>query len=855
MKRFLRTLCIAAVIPLQYLTVSAQTPVQDPAQVPGGGGGQGRRGGGPGGPGAPQAGPRPYADVVTKDAITQEGLFKVHQIEERVLFEIPKDAFGRDILWKATTSGGTSSTVFAGDEAGETVVRFVRHGNRVFMKQVDYSLRDAAPKDEGYKTNVAANTVETIVGEYPVAAEGPDGSAVIDAGAMFLGSPGEIGSRGGGAGGTVDATRSYIEKVKAFPTNIEVTSTETLLGGGPASRFAGGGAAPGAGAAMTEQVHYSMVELPEKPYKGRLWDSRIGYFNTGFSTIGSDKNRVDDESYISRFRLEKKDPTAAISEPVQPIVWYLGPEIPSRWKPYVRKALLSWNEAFLGAGFKNAIVVKDAPNDPDWSPEDARYSVVRWSPRAVENAYSGPIVDPRSGQTISAQMVVFQDVLKLAEDWYFVQCGAIDARATKIPMDDALQGDLLRYVVAHEEGHALGLRHNWKASSWYTIKQLRDPKFTSENGVSASIMDYSRFNYVAQPGDGVTRAIGFVGPYDKFAIKWGYTPISTTNSEDEAPVLDSWLGKQATDPRLRYWPEGDPVDPAAQNEDISDDAVAAGRLGFKNIDRIARDTLLRATSKPGKDYDSLAELEGMLLSQRQEETIHVLKNVGGVVGTDWHAGRGGDVYAPVPKEKQAECVSFLLNEAVQPSAALYNPAVLNRIENGGVSAAIANMQIQVLGSLFGEARLDRLTDFQNLEGGKAYTVKNLVTDVTNDVWSDLSSRRVSLSFARRSLERSYLRVMDQKVNTSAPSLTDVKALSIDALKNVAHKIDSAIPRAADYDTRIALVASRTDIEKIMENKFSMPLPAGAAAEPPAGRRRPALGCMADPFIPIEFGEN
>lgn len=859
MKCSLHFLAIAAVLSLQTLA-----PAQDDFQGPGGGG-QGRRfggGGGPGGPAGPQAGPRPYADVVTKEAVTQEGLFKVHRIEDRILFEIPPKEMGRDILWKATTSAGTSDSVFAGTLEGQSVIRFARHGNRIFMKRVDYNLRNAAPNDAGYKTNVALNTSETIVAEYPLAAEGPGGSAVIDASSMFLGVPAQIGSAREANGGTVDANRSFIERVKAFPTNIEVTSTETMSGVPAANRFVG---RPGAGGApqtetLTEQVHYSMVELPEVPYRGRLWDSRIGFFNTEFTTVGSDKNRVDNQAFISRFRLEKKDPTAAVSEPIKPIVWYLGPEIPSRWKPYVRKGLLAWNEALLGAGFKNAIIVKDAPNDPDWSPEDARYSVVRWSPRAVENAYSGPIVDPRSGETISAQMVVFQDVLKLAEDWYFVQCGAIDKRATKIPLDDSLQGDLLRYVVSHEEGHALGLRHNWKASSWYSIKQLRDPKFTSANGVSASIMDYSRFNYVAQPGDGVTRTIGFIGPYDKFAIQWGYTPIpGCATSDDETKTLDKWLAKQVTDPVLRYWPESDPVDPAAQNEDISDDAIEAGKLGFKNLDRIAANSLLKATSKFGKDYSSLAELEGMLLSQRQEETVHVLKNVGGVVGTDWHAGRGGQVYSPVSKDKQAACVSFLMNVAVTPSPALFNPAILNRIENGGVSAAISNLQMQVLGGLFGEARLERLTDFENLSGAKAYTVKNLVSDVTNDTWSDLNARHVRLSFARRSLERSYLRVMDQKVNTTAPSLTDVKGLAIDALRTVAHRIDKAIPRAADAETRIALVACRSDIEKIMDNKFSIPAPAGAAAaaEGPAGRRRPAvtLGCMSEPFIPIDFGDE
>jgi hypothetical protein len=389
------------------------------------------------------------------------------------------------------------------------------------------------------------------------------------------------------------------------------------------------------------------------------------------------------------------------------------------------------------------------------------------------------------------------------------------------------------------------------------VKQLRDPKFTSVNGVSASIMDYSRFNYVAQPGDGVKKTIGFVGPYDKFAIKWGYTPISVASSEDEFGVLDAWLGRQVSDARLRYWPEQDPVDPGAQNEDISNDAVAAGRLGFKNIDRIAKNTLLASTSKHGKDYESLAELQGMLLTQRLQETIHVLKNVGGVVGTDYHAGRGGEVYAPVPKARQAECVSFLMNEALQPSAALFAPSILNRIEPTGVTASIANQQMQVMGSLFAESRLVRLTDNEILHGENAYSVSNLVGDVTNDAWSDLDGKRISIGFVRRSLQRGYLRVMDQKVNASTPSQTDVKGLAIEALKSVAHRIDRAIPRCADNYTRTTLVADRLDIQKILDNKFTIPAPAGQVVLPQNGpqRRAVTMGCSSDLFVPLDFGDK
>lgn len=831
MKPSLRSLSLAVAVPLSLSLAVAQEP---PA---GGGGRGGQRPAQQGGaPTAPRTGPRPYEEVVTKEAKTQDGLFKVHQIDDKVLFELPTSAMGKDLLWKAATAGGTSVDAYAGEMTGLTVVRFARRGNRIFMKEVDYNLRDGDPDDSGFKANIDLNTTETIVGSYPVQAEGPNGSVVIDVTALFLGNPSDIGSRRA-TGGGADANRSFIETVKAFPTNIEVTSTQTLTAAGPANPFNPTGGGRGA---TTTRVHYSMVALPDKPMMGRLSDSRIGFFSTDFSTIGGKDNRVENYGYITRFRLEKKDPSARLSEPVEPIKWYISKEVPAKWRSWVKKGVEDWNVAFEQAGFKNAVVAVDAPNDPDWSPEDARYSVIRWSPRAVENAYAGPITDPRSGETISAQMVIFQDVMKLSQGWYFAQCGAVDPRATKLPVDDELQGELLRYVVAHECGHALGLYHNWKASSHYSVAQLRDPKFTAENGVSASIMDYSRFNYVAQPGDGVKRLIGMVGPYDKFAIQWGYSPIpGVQKPEDESRTLDGWLGRQVSDPRLRYWPEGDPVDSAAQNEDIGNDAVAVGRMGMKNLDRIAKNILLNATSKYGKDYSLLGEMHSRLIGQRLQESIHVLKNVGGVVGTDYHAGRGAEVYAPVAKAKQAESVGFLLNEALKPSPALYAPAILNRVQPSGMFRDINNMQMLVLSSLLAESRLQRLTDQEAMSGAKAYTVSSLVADVTNGAWSELGTAHPQIDLVRRGLQRNYLRIIDTKINVAAPSSTDVKMNALAALKGLAKRIDAALPKTTDAATKMHLVASRRDIEKIMDGKFT---PASVTVEAPQAGRR-GLGLM------------
>ncbi|MGV3615194.1 MAG: zinc-dependent metalloprotease [Fimbriimonas sp.] len=814
-----RSLALSALLPLSIIAAAQNPPTAPtPPQAPG----QGRGPGAPGGQTARPSQPRPYAEVVTKDAITSEGFFKVHQIDDKVLFEIAPDTMGRDLLWRSTISGAGPRGEFAGSPQGMSVVRFARRGNRVLLYAVDYGLR-AEADDEGTRANIEANSVQTILGSYPVQTEGEKGTAVIDVTSLFLANPVEIGLTRTTPGGT-DANRSFIEKVKAFPTNVEIDTTQTLT-------------SPAAGAS-TVKVHYSMVALPERPMMGRLSDSRMGFIDTSFDTIGSDRNRRETKAYITRFRLEKKDPNAEISEPVEPIVWYISREVPEKWRPWVKKGIEDWGVAFEQAGFKNAIIAKMAPNpkdDPEWSPEDARYNVVRWSPSAVENAFAGPVTDPRSGETMQGVMVVFHDVMKLVSRLYFAQTGAVDPRASKLPLDDELTGELVRYVVAHEAGHALGLLHNWKASSHYSVAQLRDPKFTEENGVSASIMDYSRFNYVAQPGDGVKRLIGMVGPYDKFAIEWGYKPIpNVRRADDEKRILDAWLGRQVSDVRLRYWPEGDPIDAATQNEDIGSDPVAASRMGLKNLDRIASSTLLTGTTRFGEDYSLLAEARSTLMFQRTLELQHVTKLVGGVVGTDWHAGRGGAVYTPVPRAKQAEAVKFLVREGLVPIPSLYAAPLISRIQATGQTAEIANLQNTFLGALLQENRLQRLADNEAQNGAAAYSIAELLKDVTNGSFRDLATAKPKIDASERSLQRVYLRLMDGKVNPATPSNTDVKAYAIAALQRLARQVDLAQPKAADEATRVHLASVRRDIGLILNDRFAAP---AAGSSSPASRGR------------------
>ncbi len=488
--------------------------------------------------GNPNARIRPFDDVITAEAKSDPGLFNVHRIDEKIFYEIPQDVLGKDMLWVTNIEKTGSGSGYSGDPVGDRVVRWELRNEDVLLRDVKYDIR--ADTKDPIRNAVQASSVEPIIAVLPVRAYGKDKSLVIDATELFTSDMPEFSASRRLGGGSADPRKTFIEQVKSFPDNIETKVLMTYRRGGggilslglpspspdpdpaPRRRPVGGG---GAGGAVTVLVHHSMVKLPEEPMKPRKFDERVGFFTEDFQDYGNIKNhQVENVRYIARWRLEKKDDNAEISEPKKPIVFYIGREVPDKLRPFIKKGVESWQPAFEKAGFKNAIIAKDAPTpreDPDWDAEDARFSTIRWLPSTTENAMGPHVADPRTGEILEADILMYHNVLKLARDWYFVQASPNDPRAQMLPMPDDLIGELLSYVVAHEVGHTLGFPHNMKGSSSFTVAQLRDPKFTAENGTEASIMDYGRFNYVAQPGDNA-RLIPKIGPYDFFAVEWGY---------------------------------------------------------------------------------------------------------------------------------------------------------------------------------------------------------------------------------------------------------------------------------------------------------------------------------------------
>jgi hypothetical protein len=829
--------------------------------APGGGGGFGRAAGGAA---ATRQEPKPYKDVITDRAISHPGLFTVHRVEDKWYFEIPDSIMGRDILvttrYGKTSAGGN----YGGEQVNLQTVQFQKGpSHRVFLKVmtiVNVSTDSSSPIAQAVRnSNMYPIAASFDVRAYGKSADSSSNTTVIEVTDFFSGDnqavslPPAVKRRFNLQ--AIAADRSYIESIHTYPINTEVRTVKTFtVSAAPAQPVQGGRMPQGAliagelSGAVTVELNNSFLLLPKVPMRRRTFDPRVGFFASEYTIYGDDQQRVETERFIHHWRLEPKDEDiekwkrGELVEPKKQIVYYIDPATPKKWRPFLIAGINDWQAAFEKAGFKNAIVGKEWPeNDRTMSLEDARFSVIRYFASDIENAYGPNIADPRSGEILESHIGWYHNVMKLVHDWYMIQTAAVDPRARKMKFDDALMGDLIRFVSSHEVGHTLGLRHNMGSSSKTPVEKLRDKAWVEANGHTASIMDYARFNYVAQPEDNISYKGLYprIGDYDKWAIMWGYKGIPDTKDEEEdKKILNKWAIDSLKNPRLWFGGEGQNADPRAQTEDLSDNAVKASEYGIKNLKRILPN-LPEWCKEEADQYDNLEEMYGQVVTQFNRYMGHVTKNVGGVQETFKSIEQPGDIYEVTPKATQKEAVEFLNKQLFTTPTWLLPKDILNKFANPGQEETVASVQANILKSLLSAARLFRLDVCSGRYGAaNSYGVDEMITDVKKGVWSELGAAS-PIDIYRRDLQKVYVEALGELVNPepAAPRVpqaggrggfgaifvgdiknTDVPSIARAQLVALRAEVAGAIPRETDKLSKYHLQDIQERIKKILEPK-------------------------------------
>lgn len=799
-------------------------------------------------------GPKPYKDVITDKAVTTKGLFTVHRVEDKYYFEIPDSVMNREIMAvtrfvKVPANSGTGRATYGGELTNRQTLAFEKGpNNNVFIRVI--TLINVADSTHQISKAVSNSNLNPLAAAFPIAAFGKDSNSVVIEVTDFFKGDNQIvslspaGKRAFNLGG-IASDRSYIQSINTYPINTEIRTVKTFTSLPSMGAPTGGSTVPAANAAgaVTFELNTSMIILPRTPMEKRHWDRRVGFFPDEFTTYSDAQQKVDQETFAVRWRLEPKDEDierwkrGELVEPKKQIVYYIDPATPKKWVPYLIQGINDWQVAFEAAGFKNAIVGKEWPNDPNISTEDARYSVLRYFASDVMNAYGPNVHDPRSGEILESHIGWYHNVMKLVHDWYMIQTAAVNPRARKMTFDDDLMGQLIRFVSSHEVGHTLGLLHNMGSSSRTPVDSLRNKKWVEEHGHTASIMDYARFNYVAQPEDNISEKGLFprIGDYDIWAIKWGYGYIPGKTEEERKKNSDKMI-RQALAENPRRWfgtyELGNDNDPRSQREDLSDNSVKASEYGLKNLQRIMTN-LQEWTKEPNEINESLNDMYGQLVSQYRRYIGHVTTNIGGVYETFRTAEEGGPIYEVVPRSRQKEAVNYLQKQVFETPKWLINRDIWNRISNPGETAdPVTSAQESALNSLLSNDRLNRLqVNVERFGADKAYSAVELLNDVQSGLFSELTSKK-PIDMYRRGLQRTYVDRLNAILNPPPPSTisfggstvtissnsnkTDLAAIARAQLIKLKAQIAAAIATTTDSMSKIHLQDLQERIKNALE---------------------------------------
>ncbi|MEO6611239.1 MAG: zinc-dependent metalloprotease [Chitinophagaceae bacterium] len=792
---------------------------------------------------------KPYKEVITSKAVSDAGLFWVHRVEDKYYFEIPDSLFGREILTvnrisKASAGMRAQGSFFGygGDQIGQNVIRFEKGpNNRVFVRTISFA-EYAKDSTSPMFTSVTNSNIQPIAAAFDIKSLGRDSAGVVIELTDYINSDNDILNFNSGLKsmlrlGSLQSDKSYIVSVKSYPINVEIKTIKTysrIAAPATAGGFGGGNAG---GGNMTMELNSSMVLLPKVPMQSRYFDPRVGYFTVGYTDFDVNPQGVKAISVVKRWRLEPKDEDVEkykrgeLVEPKKQIIFYIDPATPKKWVPYLVQGVNDWQGAFEKAGFKKAIVAKMAPTkeeDSTWSLDDASNSAIVYKPSDIANASGPSISDPRSGEIMESHINWYHNVMELIRNWYMIQAAPNDPRARQMLFPDTLMGRLVRFVSSHEVGHTLGLRHNFGSSSSVPVENLRNKAWVDANGHTPSIMDYARFNYVAQPEDGLTgeELQARIGDYDRWAIEWGYRLFPEYSSPDgEKSKLNKWVMEKLKNRRL-WWGDGETNqdDPRSQSEDLGDDAVKASTYGIKNLQRIVPE-LMQWTKVENADYENLTTVYTQVTGQFNRYMGHVSRNVGGIYKTPRVIEDTDPVYVYEPRAKQVEAVVFLNQQLFNTPTWLLKNDIFERT-GGNPLTIIGTIQDGVLNRLFSNGTLSKMLQAEASVGNNTYRIVDLFSDLKKGIWTELSTKK-PIDIYRRNLQKSYISILNNMLNPPAvsvggvtvsgsPDKSDISSVIRAHFTGLRAEINAALPGTTDPMSKYHL----QDVIKKIDNALN-----------------------------------